>query len=57
MSGAVLLFGGLQNSGTALGAAGKTETHNRYHLIVWRKRIHWGEIEPMGNSNAVRQIG
>jgi hypothetical protein len=47
MSGAVLLFGRLQNTGRALGAAGKTEAHVCYHLITWRKWIHWDETEPI----------
>jgi hypothetical protein len=46
MSGAVLLFGRLQNTGRALGAAGKKEEYECYLLIVWRKWIHWDEIEP-----------
>jgi hypothetical protein len=46
MSGAVLLFGKLQNTGRAVGAAGKTEAHECYRLIVWGKWIHWDEIEP-----------
>jgi len=45
-SGAVLLFGSLQNSGRALGAAGKTEACECCPLIVWRKWINWNEIEP-----------
>jgi hypothetical protein len=39
-SGAVLLFGSLQNSGRALGAAGKTDAHECYRLIVWRNWIY-----------------
>jgi len=34
MSGVVLLFGRLQNTGRALGAARKTEAHECYRLIV-----------------------
>jgi len=39
-------FGRLQNTGRALGAAGKKEARECYSLIVWRKWIHWDEIEP-----------
>jgi len=42
MSGVVLL----QNTGRALGTAGKKEAHECYRLIVWRNWIHWDEIEP-----------
>ena len=47
MSGVVLLFGRLQNTGRALGAAGKKEARECYRLIVWRKWIHWDETEPI----------
>ena len=42
----MLLFGSLQNSGRALGAAGKTEARECYRLTVWRNWIYWNEIEP-----------
>jgi hypothetical protein len=50
MSGAGLLFGRLQNTGRALGAARKTEAHECYRLIVWRKWIYWDETEPKSTT-------
>jgi hypothetical protein len=42
MSGAVLLFGRFQNSGRAVGAAGKIEAQV---IPLCRKWIHWDETE------------